>query len=130
MIRSGLLQKRVRVLLFFLLFGVAAMACEIEFKVSEKYQKASYSPGDVLVVELQVTLVHRDCTVSITDTQIASDGCKILGATRWKAKGSNGYTRKLKVMVLSGKRGEMTLRCKRTCTKRGGFAQMSLPVKP
>jgi hypothetical protein len=124
--RRNLLIKSVVALMFLLVFGISAMACEVEFKVSDKSKKAVYSSGDELVVELKVVLVHRGCNVSVEDTKLDAAGCKITGATKWTETSPGVFERKLKVQVLTGSEKEMQISCRRSCDKDGGSGKIVL----
>lgn len=119
---------RVGFLFTFLFMFVSSFACEIEFKVNEKYQKEIYAAGDQIVVELKVVLSHRDCNVAIENTKISATGCEITGATKWQETSPGVFERKLKVVVSSGV-SDFQLNCRRTCDKDGGFGKIDLKAK-
>lgn len=121
--------KRITVFVVFLTIGLASMACEISFKVSEKYQKEVYAVGDEVVVEQKVILIHRNCHVAIDDTKTTATGCEILGATKWTEASPGVYERKLKVKISGGKESEIKISCNRSCDKDGGYGKIILKKK-
>ncbi len=114
--------------LFFMMTGlvISAMACEIDFAVSEKSVKKVYSVGDELIVNVQVILTHRNCHVDISDTEFECDGLKIKQATKWKEVKPGVWTRKLKIEVTGSKSGELSISGTRTCNKEGGYGILEL----
>jgi hypothetical protein len=125
---SSIMKKLVIFLIIFKI-GFLCMACEINFKVGEKYQKEVFAAGEEIVVELKIFLAHRECHVGIDDTKITSAGCEITGATKWTETTPDTFERKLKVKVLPGKESEMKLTCTRSCDKDGGYGKIILKKK-
>ena len=72
----------MRAKLFFLVVLIIAnvisiSACEIDLKIVGE-EKQEYAVGDVVVVEVAITLTHRACPVAIKDTEFKYQGVKIL----------------------------------------------------
>ena len=118
--------KRLLVLTGLLLLVVSSFACEIYFNVSEKYKKESYTPGEEIVVELKVVLVHHHCDIGIQDTKISADGATITGATKWNETKPGVFERKLKVKIDDTPEKDFKLKCQRTCEKEGGYGELKL----
>jgi len=115
--------------LFFiaLVINFGAFACEITLKVSDNNKKVTYIPGETIIVECTVKLQHRNCTSELEDLKFTSDGCKIMGATKWVQASPGVYTRKLKVLVSSAKIDNVQVICQRSCDKEGGYCKLALP---
>lgn len=77
MTKKSLLRSSILLLLFS--FSLMAQACEINLSVSEKSEKATYTEGDEIVVEVKVIFVHRDCHIDISETKFTASGAKIVG---------------------------------------------------
>ncbi|MDC0584430.1 hypothetical protein OAO55_01735 [Bacteroidales bacterium] len=112
-------------IIMFILAPSSVLACVIDFNVSDKYQKEMYIPGEVIVIEVQVMLDHRDCSIGIGNTKFNASGCKIVGATKWNQAKPNIYTRKLQVKMTSDM-AKAEVICKRICEKDGGFGKIEL----
>lgn len=118
-------MKRVFVIVIFLAgFLVPAMACEIEFKVSDRSQKELYNVGDEIVVTVQVALTHRVCSEGIDLTKFDTDGVKVKQATKWQEISPGVWERKLKLEVIGNHSGDLSLTATRTCDKEGGFGSL------
>ena len=122
-------MKRLTILLLLLVAGVTTDACDITFKVNEKYQKEAFIAGEEIVLEQKIVLTHRGCHVEINDTKTTARGCEIEGATKWVETTPGTFERKLKVKVLSGKESEMNISCTRSCDKDGGSGKIVLKKK-
>lgn len=115
---------------FILLFAeVSVVACEIGFKVGEKFQKEAYSAGEELVVEQKVMLIHRHCSVDIGETKTQASGCEIIGTTKWVETAPGVFERKLKVKILESGNSPISITCTRSCDKDGGSGKITLKRK-
>jgi len=123
-------MKRVLALVFVMVaMAATAMACEIEFEVSEKSAKEVYTAGDEIVVTVKVILTHRNCDIGISDTDFEGDGLKIKQATKWTEVKPGVWERKLKVEVTGNDSGDLTLSASRSCTRDGGYGILELKEK-
>lgn len=117
-------MKQLILILGFLLTGIIAIqACEFEFEVVGE-KKASYSIGDEIVVKVTTTFTHRNCNVSIKNTEFNPTGLKINGATDWKEIQPGVWERKLKLSVVGTKDGKLQLEAVRTCDRMGGLGSI------
>ena len=116
--------------LFFLSFSIQdAKACEIEFEIVSG-KKATYEPGDIIVVKVLVILTHRVCPEALEKTKFKMNGMKVVGATGWKQVSAMDYERKLKIEIQSNKDGKLIFNAIRTCDKDGGFGALKLKGIP
>ncbi len=124
---SKSLFKKYSLFFIALVISFGAFACEINLKVSDNNKKVTYIPGETIIVECTVSLQHRNCTSELEDIKFTSNGCKIIGATKWVQATPGVYTRKLKVQVSSPKTSNAQVVCQRSCDKEGGFCKLILP---
>jgi len=118
-------MKKVIVLVMFMVgLLVPALACEIEFEVSEKSQKEVYNVGDEIIVTVQVSFTHRVCSEGIDLTKFDADGVKVAQATKWREIKPGVWERKLKLEVIGNHSGDLSLTATRTCDKEGGFGSL------
>ncbi len=110
-------------------FGYDAKACEIEMKII-KGKKEVYTPGDTIVVYVQVTLTHRACPEAIKKTKFETNGIKVIKSTQWKQTSTMDYERKLMAVVTGTKNGKLTINAIRTCDKDGGFGSLKIESVP
>lgn len=119
-------MKKLAVLLSFLLTGVFyASACHFEFS-TQGGEKKSCKPGEELVINVKLTLTHRNCKVAADQTKFKFDGINITGATDWKQESPGVYTRQVKAKVLEDGKKKIMLSATRTCEKDGGYGVFSL----
>jgi hypothetical protein len=110
------------------LSSYASRACEVDFEILEG-KKEAYAVGDEMVVKVKITLIHRNCTVNIKNTEYKQDGIKIKSGTDWKEVSPGVWERKLKVVVENPKAEKANLSVSRKCDKEGGFGTFSVAVK-
>lgn len=123
------IQKRFIYLLlfvaFFLLQHTISQACELKFSVSGE-QKGSYKSGDELIVEVTVVYTHRTCEIQLSDTKFTYEGMKIIGATAWKEKAPNTFSRQIKISLLADALPEAKLSVTRKCSKDGALGTFKI----
>ncbi len=119
-----------KIVLFIILLGfsVGMMACEIKFKQDGDPKKV-YAVGDEVIVTLQITLTHRNCSEALESTKYEYPGFKVLGATKWKEVKPMVYERKFKLKVEEPVKGKSKLSAVRTCKKEGGSGVFSINVE-
>ena len=100
-------------------------ACHITVTV-EGVQKEKYQSGDIVVVKITVVLEHRNCDVSLDETDIQVSGSQITGATKWINTGGTTWERKLKIKIESAAEGKAIVTAVRTCEKDGGKGSLTL----
>lgn len=105
---------------------VAVHACDFNFTVvgGQKNCKA----GDVIEVQVELTLVHRSCSVAASATKFKTEGVKVLSASEWKQVSPTKFVRTVKMQVLPTAKNKITLIATRTCDKEGGYGTFSLPL--
>jgi len=101
-----------------------SLACDIKFNVTG--DSKTYKPGDEVVIEVTITLTHRNCHTNITETKFTYEGLKILGATDWKETKPGTYVRRVKTQVLNDQKEEAKLIASRKCDKDGGYGVCKL----
>jgi hypothetical protein len=116
------------ILVIFIFSIIAASACEITFEV-EKGKKDYYKAGDELVLKVQVSLTHRNCTQKIDATKFKFEGVKVISSTKWKTISASNFERKLKIKVTDPTSKKLSLNATRTCDKTGGYGEIILFVK-
>jgi hypothetical protein len=99
-------------------------ACDIKFNGPAKDK--AYKPGDEVIIEVTVTLTHRNCHTGITDTKFTYEGLKILGATDWKETQPGTYVRQIKTQIIKDQKKEARLIASRKCDKDGGYGVCTL----
>lgn len=120
-------MKRLIVLLSLIgLVAFQATACDIKLNVQEKSKKAVYKTGDEVVIEVQVKLLHRNCSYEIQQTKFTYENLKIVGATDWKEVQPGLYTRQIKAKITNDKAGDAKISANRKCNKEGGYAVCTL----
>lgn len=107
--------------------SVIAFASDITIDVIEG-KKASYKKDDVLTAKIVVELIHRNCDLDIKSTKLNTKGLKISKATKWVEKEEGVFERKVKLQITASK-GKATLEAVRECSRRGGEATLTLPIK-
>ena len=121
---KGLLKIIFASALFFTLPPITR-ACEIVVSV-EGVQKEKYKTGDVVVLKITVVLKHRNCDVSLDQTDIRVSGSQITGATKWVNTEVRTWEKKIKIKILSDKEGKAVITAVRTCEKDGGKGSLTL----
>lgn len=120
-------MKRIIVLLTLLtVVTLQSFACEIKVGVPDKSKKEAYAQGDEVVIEVQVQLTHRHCSLDIQKTKFTYENLKIMGATDWKEVQPGLYSRQVKAKVTNDKAGDAKLIVDRKCEKDGGYAVCTL----
>jgi hypothetical protein len=99
-------------------------ACDIKFSIPG--ENKTYKTGEEVIIEVTVTLTHRNCHTDITDTKFTYEGLKILGATDWKETQPGTYVRRIKTQVLKNQSEEAKLIASRKCDKDGGYGVCKL----
>lgn len=110
---------------FFLLLPPVSHACELKFVVSGE-QKESYKAGEELIVEVTIVYTHRTCEIQLSDTKFTYEGMKILGATAWKEKAPNTFSRQIKILLLADALTEAKLNIVRKCSKEGAIGTLRI----
>lgn len=121
------LKMLLPVLLLFMSL-VSSNACEINLAIKDG-EKASYSTGDELIIEVEVVFTHRMCPVALKETKFKYEGVKIMGATEWKKVSEMKYIRKLKVQLTDlkkGNKGKSQIFAIRSCEKDGGYGNIEI----
>jgi len=108
--------------------AVEANACDMKFEIL-KGKKAAYQKGDIVIVKLIVVLTHRNCPVALKETKFDMKGVKVVGATKWKMKDANTWTRKLKIKITGSSKDEAFISGTRTCDKEGGYSIIKFKVQ-
>lgn len=104
---------------------LSANACDIKF--SQKGNQKSCHAGDTVTVTVELTLIHRSCTVAPSQTKFKVDGAKVVKASEWKQTSPTTYVRTVKMVVLNDKKKNIALTATRTCDKDGGRGTFTLP---
>ncbi len=116
---KGNLWQILAIFLFIhLLNPIVSQACELKFAISGE-RKESYKPGEELIVEVTIVYTHRTCEIQLSDTKFTYEGMKILGATSWKEKAPNAFSRQIKISLLADLLPEAKLNIVRKCSKDG-----------
>lgn len=102
----------------YLLNPIVSQACELKFAISGE-QKESYKAGEELIIEVTIVYTHRTCEIQLSDTKFTYEGMKILGATAWKEKAPNTFSRQIKISLLADALPEAKLNIVRKCSKDG-----------
>jgi hypothetical protein len=102
-----------------------ANACEITVAV-EGVQKEKYNTGDIVILKITVVLQHRNCEVSVDQTDIRVSGSQITGATKWATPDGRTWERKIRVKIVDDKTGKAVITAERTCEKDGGKGSLTL----
>jgi hypothetical protein len=120
---------------WFLILTVAALslflhpsiskACDLKFGVSGE-QKAVYKAGEELIIEVTIVYTHRTCEIQLSDTKFTYEGMKILGATAWKEKAPNTFSRQIKISLLADALPEAKLNIVRKCSKDGAIGTFKI----
>lgn len=110
-----------------LISSAFAFASDITIEVIEG-KKASYKKDDQLTAKIVVELIHRNCDLDIKSTKLNTKGLKINKATKWVEKEEGVFERKVKLQITASK-GKATLEAVRECSRRGGEATLTLPIK-
>jgi len=103
-----------------------AKACDIQFEIVDG-EKTTYAVGDVVVVKVTITFIHRVCSSGIKSTEFDATGMDIVAATDWTESTTNIWTRKIKLKVTEA--GKLELSASRSCDKEGGFGSILLSAK-
>jgi hypothetical protein len=116
---KGNLWQILAIFSFLLLLNpIVLQACELKFAISGE-QKESYKSGEELIVEVTIVYTHRTCEIQLSDTKFTYEGMKILGATAWKEKAPNTFSRQIKISLLADALPEAKLNIVRKCSKDG-----------
>lgn len=119
---SDIKWKEIMIISFSLLCTVlqpiVSQACELKFAISGE-QKESYKAGEELIIEVTIVYTHRTCEIQLSDTKFTYEGMKILGATAWKEKAPNTFSRQIKISLLADALPEARLNIVRKCSKDG-----------
>ncbi len=118
----------VVITMIFSMVAINAKACEFNFKITSE-EKQTYKVGDEIVVEVLLTLTHRNCPEALELTKFDFTGVKALGATKWKELPDGKYERKFKLQVTEDPKGKHLLNATRTCDKDGGFGSIKFTVQ-
>ncbi len=119
-------MKKLGILLCMMLVGAFyAQACHFEF-TTPGGEKKSCKPGEELVINIKLTLTHRNCKVAAQETKFKFDGIQVTGATDWKQESPGIYTRQVKAKVLNDGKKKIMLSATRTCDKDGGYGVFTL----
>lgn len=114
-----------KILLFLGLFvAISSQACEFEF--GTKGDATKCKAGDEIVINVKLTLTHRNCKVAAKDTKFKFDGIQVLGATEWSQEAPNVFTRQIKAKVLADAKKKISLSATRNCEKDGGYGLFTL----
>lgn len=119
------LLKIVFVSALFFSIPFITKACEIVVSV-EGVQKEKYKAGDIVVLKITVVLKHRNCDVSLDETDVRVSGSQITGATKWVNTEGQTWERKIKIKIISDKEGKAVITAVRTCEKDGGKGSLTL----
>ncbi len=104
---------------------IVANACNFKF-TTDNNAKNCHS-GDVITINVTLTLTHRSCQVAAAQTKFKTDGFQVVSASNWEQENPTTFTRKVKVKVLDDKKNKITLTAVRTCDKEGGLGVFTLP---
>jgi len=119
-------MKKCVVIFCLILSGVFyANACRFEL-TTQGGEKKSCKAGEELVINVKLTLTHRNCNHSPQETKFKFDGLQILGTTDWKEEATGVYVRQVKAKVLDDGKKKIMLSAQRTCDKDGGYAVFTL----
>ncbi|MBP1664753.1 MAG: hypothetical protein H6Q19_1893 [Bacteroidetes bacterium] len=111
---------------FFLFFSISVVsACNFEF--TTKDNKTSVKPGDEFVINVKLSLIHRNCKVAAKDTKFKFEGMEIVGATDWKQESPMVFTRQIKAKANKDNSKKIMLTATRSCEKDGGYGVFTLP---
>lgn len=113
--------------LLFMLAIYSGLACQ--FSINAKDNPTSCKPGDEMVIQVKLTLIHRNCEVAAKETKFKYEGIQVLGATEWKQEAPNVFTRQIKVKILDDKKDQIKLTATRTCDRDGGYGVFTLTKK-
>jgi type 1 fimbria pilin len=120
------MKKSFLTLFLLLAIGVlSASACNIKFTLQGN-QKNCHA-GDTVTVNVELTLIHRSCSVAADQTKFKVDGAKVVSASKWKQTSATTYTRTVKMVVAKDNKKNVVLTATRTCDKEGGHGTFSLP---
>jgi hypothetical protein len=113
-------------LIFALFIGivVTGQACDFEFTTKDNLKNCK--PGDEIVINVKLTLIHRNCVIAAKDTKFKYDGLQVLSATEWKQESPGVFSRQIKVKILDDKKDKIKLTATRTCDKEGGYGVFTL----
>jgi hypothetical protein len=112
-------------IIFLFLFLPALVACEIIVAVDGK-AKEKYKPGETVTLKITVILKHRNCDVSLDETDIRATGANITAGTKWVNTGTNTWERKIKITMAADKTPKAVIMAERTCEKDGGKGSLTL----
>lgn len=111
--------------LFLLAQPIGSQACELKFNISGE-KKEVYKVGSEVIVEVEIVYTHRTCEIQLSDTKFTYEGMKILGATAWKDKAPNTFSRQIKLMLLDDSLTEAKLNIVRKCSKEGAIGSFKI----
>lgn len=124
-----LLSKKPLWVVVFLLILLAQPlltdACELKFNISGE-KKEVYKVGEEVIVEVEIVYTHRTCEIQLSDTKFTYEGMKILGATAWKEKAPNTFSRQIKLTLLDDSLPEAKLNIVRKCSKEGAIGSFKI----
>jgi hypothetical protein len=104
---------------------ISANACDFNFSVDGN--KKNCRPGEVIVLNVELTLIHRTCNVAPMQTKFKIDGVKVQSASNWKPVGGTKFERTIKLLVLNDGKKKVSVTAFRTCDKEGGTGTFSMP---
>lgn len=111
--------------LFLLAQPVVSQACELKFNISGE-KKEVYKVGEEVIVEVEIVYTHRTCEIQLSDTKFTYEGMKILGATAWKEKAPNTFSRQIKISLPDDSLPEAKLNIVRKCSKEGAIGSFKI----
>jgi len=120
-------MKKLFLLAIFILTSVTAVnACDFNFTVVGGQK--SCKVGDVIEVQVELTLVHRSCSVAASATKFKTEGVKVISASDWKQVSPTKFVRTVKMKVIATDKKKITFIATRTCDKEGGTGVFTLPI--
>lgn len=121
------MKKGIFLLFVFGMIAVRVIACEPMITIDGK-EKSKYKTNEELILKVQITFTHRNCTVDIKNTKFEQEGVKILSATDWKEIEPGVWERKLKVKVTAEKGQTAKITVVRGCSKGGCNQSFVIPT--
>lgn len=118
-------MKKITLFIILLIVStIQALACHFEF--TPEGNKKTCKAGEEFVINVKLTLTHRNCAVAAAQTKFKTDGIDVVGATPWKEVNPGIWTRQVKVKVQKNDKNKVTLTATRTCDRDGGYGVFSL----
>jgi hypothetical protein len=116
--------------LILIFFGtMSSSACEIFFEIINK-EKTVYSVNDTIVVKANVILTHRICPVALEQTELLTNGLKIIADKKWVEVEPGMWEKEIHLLVTGTKSGEISISGIRKCDKDGGQGVLKLKSEP